>query len=147
MRTLIIHHLETIWKAGYERFGVTFEIMAEKVVDYLREHEYDQIILTRFEDDRLEDEHHYTGLSEFIHQVFTYAYGWCQEDVLDDEDDENWTEGGYHSEYVYLAPWMRTLAGCKVDICGAFDGECIEDLEIALEALEIPFNRIEELII
>ena len=59
----------------------------------------------------------------------------------------DYCEGGYHSEYVLLTDWMRDLKGHEVYISGSFDGECIDDLETALDFLEIPYNRIESLII
>ena len=34
-----------------------------------------------------------------------------------------------------------------VYLAGAFDGECIEDMEIALNALKIKFHRVEDLIV
>lgn len=146
MRTLIIHHLESIWEEGYKKNGTDFETLCFSVVQHIEEVEYDRVILTRFENPQFEDAHHYTGLSQFIDEVQEYGYGWDGDCVLEDEEDEDWVEGGEHSEFVWLAPWMRTLNG-DVDICGAFDFECIEDLEIALRALEIKFNRIEKLIV
>jgi hypothetical protein len=47
---------------------------------------------------------------------------------------------------VYIADWMRSLSG-DVYISGAFEGECIEDLEIALSHLRIEFKKVRQLII
>ncbi len=84
-------------------------------------------------------------LAEKITNVYDYAYGWEKDQLT--EYPEMFTEGGNHSGAVLLADWMRPLKGCQVRIAGAFDGECIEDLEIALRALEVKFTRIEKLII
>ena len=65
-----------------------------------------------------------------------YAYGWDSEIVEDIEDyeeaNEMFVEGGQHSEYVLIEDWMHELKGNDVQLCGCFDGECIEDMEIAL---------------
>lgn len=147
MTTLIIHHLESMWESGYQQFGESFEGLCEKVLLYIQEHEadFDQIILTRFEDNRLENVHHWTGLADYINQVEDYGYGWTKESI-EYLDDDDWCEGGQHSEIVMVDEWMKSLRG-KVAICGAFDGECIDDLETALDHLEVDYDRIEELII
>lgn len=143
-RVLIIHHLETMWENGYRHFATSFEELQEKFIRHLENSNYDFVILTRFEDWELDDSY-FPALAEKISAVHDYAYGWEREQVAD--QIENFTDGGKHSEVVYLADWMRKLKGCDVRIAGAFDGECIEDLEIALRALEVQFSRIEALIV
>ena len=139
--TLIIHHLESMWGPALKRFGTSFEEMLEKTALFLNKNTYNQVILTRFEDDTLEGLHYDYGLSDFITKVESYSYGWEE----DSQPAEDFTDGGRHSEKVYLPKWMRDLK--NTDICGAFDGECLDDLETALTALNIPYNRIEELIV
>jgi len=150
MKTLIIHHLETMWEYGYKKFGTTFSDIAEKIVCYLEESCYDRVILTRFEDDSFEDEHFDTGLVHYIGEIYDYAYGWHR-DSLDLEDDsklpDDFTEGGYHSDIVYVPDWVKSLKTHQVSLCGAFDGECIEDMEIALTAAEVKFERLNALIV
>ena len=50
-------------------------------------------------------------------------------------------EGGAHSEAVMIEDWMRELKGHNVTICGAFNGECIDDLETALRFLGVGFRK------
>ena len=64
--------------------------------------------------------------------------------MLDNPD--RFCEGGSHSEAVLIEDWMQ-LSGEDVYISGAFDGECIEDLEIALRHCQVKFSRIEDLIV
>ncbi len=142
MKTLIIHHLESIWDDGYRKMsGVSFEELVWKFLDHLETFHYDRVILTRFESCGLEPEHE--PISHYITDVFEYAYGWEAEELENYPD--RFCEGGTHSEAVLIEDWMK-IDG-EVFISGAFDGECIEDLEIALSHLEDPFKRIEELII
>lgn len=149
MRVIILHHLEPCWDAGLRKFGTNFEELACKVIEHLEEFSYDRVILTRFEDGRLDDEHHQVGLSEYVDQVHDYGYGWEMSMVEDGcfPDSQEWVEGGSHSEIVLIDDWMKELKNDEVDLCGAFDGECIEDMEIALEGAGVAFNRINSLIV
>lgn len=143
---LILHHLEPMWESGYKRVGTSFDRMCEKVIDHLNEHEYRNIILTRFEDTNLDQRHYEVGLGDVGHiDVFEYGYGWDAAQLV--EDPENFVEGGYHSEAVLIADWLRMLPKSGVYLAGAFDGECIEDMEIALNALKVKFTRVEDLIV
>ena len=65
--------------------------------------------------------------------------------LMVDSYGTKWTLGGNHSEVVIVPEWMENLKG-EVFICGAFDGECIEDLEIALKGANKEFKRVEHLI-
>ena len=145
MATLIIHHLETVWECGYRKLGTSMVDLCLKIREHIEDFDYDKVILTRFEDDELQDDHYETGLADYIDRVEIYGYGWGDEDRANSGHD-NWTEGGAHSKYVYLAEWMKELDG-DIHICGAFDFECIEDLQIALRALDKKFSRLEDLIV
>lgn len=150
MRTLIIHHLECAWDFGYRKQGTSFELLCQDVVAHLQHVHYDKVILTRFEDDSFQDEHHYSGLSEFVDEIKIYGYMWCQEDVdnhvLGGGCSSDFVEGGSHSIYVYIDDWMRKLNGI-IDICGAFEFECLEDLQIALDSLDLSYNKVWNLIV
>lgn len=106
-------------------------------------------------------------LADFIDEVHEYGYGWevRQLDHVEDlglhryDRDDNWAGwtllgrgktwdwGGYHSEVVILDQWMFDLKGHDISLCGAFDGECIEDMEYALESVGVEFDRLEALIL
>lgn len=159
MKTLIIHHLEPMWEEGYKNNSTSFNQLLELFNEHLEDNQYDRIILTRFEDFQVEPEI-YGYFADLVDKVYSYGYAWCR-DMFDDEDileqiDEggivktdcgDYVEGGSHSELVLIDDWMYDLRGQEIYISGAFDGECIEDLEIALGALEIPFKRVSELIV
>jgi hypothetical protein len=147
MRVLILHHLEPMWRDGYKRCGTTFERLQEKVVDFLQENVFDKIILTRFEDtDICTSEGYSFEFADKVNDVRDYGYGWPAE-ALEDAPDR-FCLGGNHSEAVLIDDWMLPLKkAARVVIAGAFDGECIEDLEIALAHLGIDFEREESLII
>ena len=149
MKILIIHHLEEIWKSGYEMYGTSFEEQASNIIAHLEENDYDRVILSRFEEWELGEEHHCSGIAEYIDTVHIYAYGWDMTMVEQDcfPEDQRWTEGGSHSEIVLIDKWMENLINDDVSLCGAFDGECIEDMELALSGTGVDVKRIEDLII
>lgn len=146
MRILILHHLEPCWSEGYKKFGTSFERLQEKVVDFLRGSVFDKVILTRFEDmDICTSEGYSFEFADLISDVREYGYGWPAEALLDMPD--RFCAGGSHSEAVLIDDWMLPLKRATVTIAGAFDGECIEDLEIALRHLGVNFSREESLIV
>jgi hypothetical protein len=149
VKVLIIHHLEPCWNSGYQSKGESFESLQEKFIEFLNENSFTKVILTRFEDwtAKIEDGYFHEFL-EKVSRVYDYAYGWEWEQFAEYTPDEiEVCEGGNHSQCVLIADWMHELKGADVTISGAFDGECIEDLEIALNHLEIPFTREESLIL
>jgi hypothetical protein len=165
MKVLIMHHVEPMWESSLSSIaGLTFNEYLEDIADHVWRNNYDRVILTRFEDDTAEPDI-YWGLADYISQVHAYDYGWPKDmlsdfgedddiydrlnagEIVDDGNGTKYVEGGNHSEIVWVADWMFDLKNDEVDICGAFDGECIEDLEIALKAAKVEFNRIESLIV
>lgn len=149
MKVLVIHHLEEIWKHGYSMFNTSFEEQLQNVLEHVSKNTYDKIILTKFECDYNEDlSYEYEELSCHIDACYEYAYGWEKDDFLPGSiEGVDWVKGGNHSELVMLDDWLHELKNCDVDLCGAFDGECIEDIEIALKAVGANFNRLEHLIV
>lgn len=147
MKVLLIHHLETIWQAGYRMYGTTFFDVAQDILNHITGESYDRVILTRFEDPRLEDEHWESGIADFIDEIQEYGYGWDLDMVDREKEGIDWVWGGEHSEVVLLFDWIARLRGNDVHLCGAFDRECIEDMELALEGCGVNFERLEHLII
>lgn len=137
-KALIVHHLEKEWEQSYVRYGSSFDQLVYALLDHLDVTSYNKIILTKFEDDRLGDE--YNSLIYYIDACYEYAYGW------DEKHDETYIEGGVHSEYVWVPDWLHQFKGYdEVYLCGAFIGECLEDMEIALNSLNIYPILIKEL--
>lgn len=145
MNILIIHHLEPIWKAGYAIHNTSFENELSKVAEYLSCHSFDKVILTRFEETKMEPEY-YSEIMDYVSQVHDYAYGW-EMDMEIHGEGYSLIEGGNHSNAVMVTPWLTELKGHKISLCGAFDGECLEDMEIALKHCQIDFSRVEKLIV
>ena len=147
-RTLIIHHLESMWNNSFKKIaGKDFETISLELASALRRRKFDLVILTRFEDSRPEDGHFETGLAALVNVWEEYGYGWDLEESGQLElVGEEFAEGGSHSRHVLTPEWIKNLKGNKVTLCGAFDGECIEDMEIALKACQVKFDRWEKFI-
>lgn len=148
MNILILHHVETIWEPSLIKVGgIDFEELMYSIRDHIDNNDYDKIILTRFEGAELEPEHYL--IADDVSEVQEYAYGWERESFEDCDHIEgvDFCEGGNHSEVVLLEQWQKDLKGHNVSLAGAFDGECIEDMEIALDFLQVEYKRIEDLII
>lgn len=151
MKVLILHHVESMWAANmWSHRQVIYEHYLEQVKEHIDESEYDRVHLNMFEGYQLEPEHY--PIAEDVTQVNTYGYG-LTADMFDPEggpglgEGVDYCEGGVHSEVVELQDWMHGLLGHEVYIAGAFDGECIEDLEIALTYVGVDYSRVEALII
>lgn len=166
-KVLIIHHLEPEWSEAYMRVGgITFEKLCKKTAKHIKKSDYSRVILTQFNPIGLHESYPYEPLIGKIDEIHEYGYGWELEsfnfiemdaetvaeslengELVCDQHGQYLTKGGYHSQVVLVDDWMFELAGHEVDLCGAFDGECIEDMEIALAAAGVSFNRISKLII
>lgn len=136
-----------MWSSALITKGIRggFEEYQSKVIEYLDEnYPEEQLLITRLEDHKINNEY-YQWFHLRCPLVREYGYGWDQVIVEDDEYGE-YIKGGNHSEYVQIADWMHSLPK-ELKIAGCFDGECLEDLEIALNHLEIKFDKIHELIV
>lgn len=146
MKTIIIHHLQEMWDSGLQMHGTSFEEQLENVYQHLLAETYDCVIVTNFEAGfNLEDSQY--PLNDFNPIVYDYCYGWERESFegCDYIEGIDFCDGGAHSEVVMIDEWMHKLTG-EIYICGAFDGECIEDLEIALDGANKTFKRLNDLI-
>lgn len=165
MKVLIVHHVQEMWNTGLTRQGTSFNEVLSNVYTHINEVNYDKVIVTNFESFELEDSQH--CLAWFNPSVYEYGYGWDMEQVHQNEQSSleqayadfangelytdvhgtRWAEGGAHSEAVIVDDWMLSLTNDEVHLCGAFEGECIEDMEIALAAAGIEVNRVNSLIV
>lgn len=144
MKVLLLHHLEPYWERSYQGKGTNFFELQERAAKHIAANSYDKVILTRFMEYRLTADY-WPPFARLVHEVYEYEFGWLTTTPL--PENHSYCEGGEHSQVVLITPWLRDLQGHKVSIGGAFDGECIEDLEIALRHLKIRFKRIESLIV
>ena len=150
MNILLIHHLEEMWDRGYKNYDTHFEKESLKVINFIKNNEFDEVVLVRFEDFELGDEHYSVGLHEHVDRVETYGYGWQREE-LEEQDPEGegvrWADGCDHSEVVLLDDWIKDLKGHNVTLVGAFEDECIATISAALEQCGVEYKREDSLIV
>ena len=156
MKILIAHHLEPMWDATMRNMrNISIDQMVERTAAWIEKEQPDRVIITQFELIRYHE--CYAPIFDHITPEFKeYGYGWdlCSFDlesldsgIIEEVMGTKITQGGSHSEVVIVEDWMLALKGHEVYLCGAFDGECIEDMEVALEAADVDFSRVENLIV
>lgn len=137
--TLLIHHLEEQWRTGLEGFGLSPESMALNIIDFLHSpkgRHINDVIFTRFEDHLPCDTQHpiidYLKGRGIAHTHHVFGYGETQ-DMFEDQDCtlvEATRHDAYQDQVVYIDEWHKELKFSQtVLLCGAFEGECIQDAE------------------
>lgn len=133
-KILLIHHLEPCWNVSMQKYGTSFKREERRAAAWIRKNKPDRVILTRFEHYRI-DSDDYPNLIRLVDNVEEYGYGWS--DDIAGLDHSEFVAGGTHSQYVWVPNWIRQLKGNIVRVFGAFRGECLEDIEIALTAAKV----------
>lgn len=157
--TLLIHHLEETWRDGLSRFGMTPEVMARNIIDFLHSPKgraINDVILTTWEMPRPCDvqkpviDYLIARGIAYQHQVFGYA------EVRETYQGQNCTliqatrYPDDPNQVVYIEDWHRQLKkSASVSLCGAFDGECIQDAEDMLTYVRADGNylKLDDLVV
>lgn len=163
-KTLLLHHFEPYWDDAMEKYNTSFEEEMEKVCDYIEFHSeiIDNVIITSFEEINFSLE--YEPIIELCENLKikitleTYAYGWNYDEIVGMEDNPkynenteniNWCYGGrdYHCEndILIIDDWIKNLNNSGVLLAGAFEGECINDIETIFDNIGINYEKINEL--
>ena len=143
---LILHHLEPEWAESIERVGgITFDELQRRAVNNIRHAEYDQVIVTRLEEDNLDDKQYHQEFRLRVSTVHEYGYGWPAQALKD--CPTHFVQGGSHSPAVFVPEWMKGLRKSKVFVGGCFEGECLDDLMVALRSQKIAPQRVAHLIV
>ena len=152
MNILLAHHLEPIWEQGLKRFGTNLESLCQSIAEYIENNNIHKIIITQFERDKYSQVHEaYYSLFELLDSYGIelewkeYGYGWNRECFNSEDEGIHFCEGGNHSEVVLIEDWIRNLKNHTVLLCGAFVGECLEDIQIAMEICNVPYKNLKEL--
>lgn len=164
-KVLICHHLEPMWDKSLREMGTSFYKLEKKTAQHIKKNNYSQVILTRFEEHTYNYEE-YPNMYSLITFLAVYGYADCIDSCFDDNEDKDLIEdrldegeivandcgikyalGGFHSEIVEIPKWLENLKHSDVYLCGAFDGECIDDIQTAMEAIDLKYNRISKLIV
>lgn len=143
--TLLIHHFEETWREGLAGFGMTPEVMAHNIIDYLHSPEgraINHVILTTWEMpgpcDVQKPVTDYLDARGIAYEHHIFGYGEVREmyEGQDCELIQATRYGDDPDQVVCIEDWHRELVkSASVSLCGAFDGECIQDAEDMLTHL------------
>lgn len=171
---LFLHHFEEMWEDGLKSFDTNMEDITNKVIDFLMDKgDIDTVFITKMESVNPEESHHL--LLEYcenndINVVFQeYAYAMYRDLEMHDEDDEDydpdnvpypmekldktWTYGNreHHdkeTDVLDIEEFHYELKNVnKLYLAGAFEGECINDQETILDAIDAEYEKIDGLVV
>lgn len=158
---LWLHHFQPYWEESLNKFSTSFEQEMEKVLDFVKHEEINEIKVTMFEDHE-ESYEHYPLIelcrSKGINIDFEeYGYGWMRDDEHSKEfykkEDygKTWIYGrrDFHTDknIIEVIDWHHKIKAenSKVLLAGAFEDECLNDAEAVLDELEIDYEKLDEL--
>jgi hypothetical protein len=167
MAILLAHHLEELWDDSLKKYDTSFNEEVEKLSDFIKHSgvEIDKIIVTSFENIDW-DEGHFPLIQtaeslDISIELQTYAYGmqrvtndeYSMEQYPDEKENITWCYGereyhereGEEQDVLDIDEWIVELKGSEVILVGAFEGECLNDMETILENQEISFHKVDEL--
>ena len=145
MKVLIVHHVEPMWQAAFDEEP---ELYVDRIVEFITEGDYDQVIMTTLEGDA----YPYLERTCTKHEEWSYAWEdpddprnaeWYHDSDIDPETEIIPASG---HDWAYVYPWIAALKNDEVSILGGAQYECLADLQDTLFHLEIPYTRIQELI-
>lgn len=163
MKTLLLHHFEPYWEHSLLKYDTSFEQEVEKVIDYIEynKNNIEKVIITLFEDLELSIEHNsilnICNENNIDIEHLNYGYGWTKDEIstLQDFSEQNinktWCQGtrDYHDDddIILIEDWMHNLKEKEVVLCGAFEGECIRDIEAAFDSINVNYEKYSPLIV
>lgn len=167
MAILLAHHLEELWDDSLKKYDTSFDEEVGKLSDFIKHSgvEIDKIIVTSFENIDW-DEGHFPLIQtaeslDIPIELQTYAYGmqrvtndeYSMAQYPDEKENITWCYGereyhereGEEQDVLDIDEWIVELKGSEVILVGAFEGECLNDMETILENQEISFHKVDEL--
>lgn len=155
-KILFAHHHEPYWEEGLNKYGTSFEKEHLAIIDHIlfSGENYDKVITTSFKDispegiDLLIEVCNHKSI-EFEHQC--YGYGMIRDEHSIDtypieELNDTWCFGNrnYDTEedVLDIHDWMKDLKGSEVNLVGAFEGECLNDMETIFDSININYSLI-----
>lgn len=137
--TLIIHHLEETWREGLAGFDITPEDAALNIIDFLHSPQgrrINNVVLTTWEMpgpcDVQRPITEYLSARGIPYQHHIFGYGEHREMYKGQDCTliQATRYGDDPDQVVCMEDWHEDLARhTSVSLCGAFDGECIQDAE------------------
>jgi hypothetical protein len=159
INTLILHHFESHWGDGLAKFSMDMEKMSDQIIDFLSEKRTDinNIIITRFEGVDYEPEHskirEYAKEHDIDIRIEEYAYSYYPDNFSEKqlktlETVKPTRDNSDHDNILPVDDWQKELkTHNSVALAGAFEGECVQDMEDILLHVRGDFDKIDELVV
>lgn len=167
-KCLVMHHFESEWNPSLAKFDTSFDKLNEQFLDYLENNNFEKIIITSFYHFEPQYEHYdiisFCENNNIEFEFINYGYGWYRDPDRHDEDidEENqefplsqegikWirSEREHHDEnYVLIIDdFHYELKNYDVTLTGAFEGECVLDMEAVFNSIGVNYEKIDELVV
>lgn len=159
LNTLILHHFESKWNDALQKFDLDMEKMSNQIIDYLStkgEH-INNIVITKTKGVDVEPEHNkimkYALDNEIQISIQEYGYSYYKENFTDDElKNEEFiipTRDNKDKDNILpIKEWQKELSlHNTVSIAGAFEGECIRDMEDIVLHTRGEYDKVKELVV
>ncbi len=154
---LWMHHFHEYWSHGLENAETSFDAEMAKVMDYVKHNDLDRIIITMFEESRLQPEHYklenYCNENGIQLDSYEYNYAWYRDEdsaksvYQEEKFGKTWIQGtrDHHGEedILEIEDWHHELKtnGDKVVLGGAFANECLDDVNTVLTHLDVDYEE------
>ena len=155
MKVLWLHHFEDYWNHSLKEFDTNFEKELLKVMNYLEHEEFNKVLITRFMENKEGDCHlpliNFCNSKNIRIEFKEYGYGFRN-------DNNEYKKKDYGKEWIYgnrqehtekdvlpIEEFQKELKNHEVYLGGAFENECLNDVESIMKHLEINYIKINEL--
>jgi len=156
-KILILHHFEPYWDKSSKEFNTSFEEEMSKILDFVYYVDsISNIIITRFEESQLDHDYYLLQelcLSKGIKlECRQYGYGFIRQEeseYIESDLNKTWCQGNrdYHGDddVLILEDWHHKLKGEDVLLAGAFEDECLNDMEAILISVDANYKKLDDL--
>ena len=155
MKVLWLHHFEDYWNHSLKEFDTNFEKELLKIMNYLEYSDIDKVLVTRFMENKEGDCHlpliNFCNSKNIRIEFKEYGYGFRN-------DNNEYKTKDYGKEWIYgnrqehtekdvlpIEEFQKELKNHEVYLGGAFENECLNDVESIMKHLEINYIKINEL--
>lgn len=155
MKILWLHHFEDYWNSSLKEFDTNFNKELLKVMNYLENEKIDKVLITRFTENKESDCHYplisFCNFKNIRIEFKEYGYGFRNDNNEYKKKDlgKDWIYGNReeHTEkdILPIAEFQKELKNNEVYLGGAFENECLNDVETIMEHLNINYKKIQEL--
>lgn len=155
MNILWLHHFEDDWNYSMKEFNTNYEKELIKILNYLENENIDKVLVTRFLKNKSGDCHEFLiafcQIKGIQIEFKEYGYGFRNDDNQYKKKDfgKSWIYGNRsghdENDILIIEDFQRELKNHTIFLGGAFENECLNDVETVMNHLNINYTKIPEL--